>query len=208
MWCHSVINKKVLLREHKRHTAHHISSAQGVPGPRSGGVPSPRSRGVPHPWSGGYPISGPVGYPGYPPDQTWDGVPPSPQPDLGWGTPLPPATRPEMGYPPAIVIRQTFPSINITFPRTMYEAGNNAKNIYDCLKHLLICLFLAFIPVLLFKNLVVSFSTCGVIKYLKQSNPVSIFETGLVSHLVLSFEINFFVCSNLPTNQPDTIVRR
>ena len=49
---------------------------------------------------------------GYPPTQTWDGVPP--YPDLGRGTP-----------PPPMVKRQTFPSINITFPRTTYTGGKN-----------------------------------------------------------------------------------
>ena len=68
-------NKKVLLRERKRHTARRVASTRcaalsnpdlvggGVPGPRSGGstqskvqgVPSPRSGGVPSPRSGGTP---------------------------------------------------------------------------------------------------------------------------------------------------------
>ena len=53
------------------------------------------------------------------------GYPPPPYLDLGWGTPLP---RPEMGYPPhPKVNRQTFPSINITFPRTTYAGGNYTK---------------------------------------------------------------------------------
>ena len=72
-------NKKVLLREHKRHTARRVSSARyagregylvpgpgrGVPGPRSGeggylvpglgGYPDPGRGGVPSPRSGGVP---------------------------------------------------------------------------------------------------------------------------------------------------------
>ena len=93
-------NKKVLLRERKRHTARRVASARyadwgggGLPIPRSGGggthpqiqggfpVPGPggtpsqvRGRGVPHPRSrGAYSIPG------------WgEGVP---HQDLGWGTP-------------------------------------------------------------------------------------------------------------------------
>ena len=80
------------------------SQGPGVPHPRSGGVPCPRSGGYPIPGlgvpcpdlvMGGYPILtwsvGTLGTPpsrpgmGYPPIQTWDGVPP--HPDLGWGTP-------------------------------------------------------------------------------------------------------------------------
>ena len=115
-----------------------------------GGVPHPRSGGVPHPRSGGYPIPGLRGVPcsrsggvpspmsgGYPipglgetPSQVW-GVPcPArpqmgypPWPDLEWGIPLPPDLR--WGTPPAMVNRQTFPSINITFPRTTYAGGKN-----------------------------------------------------------------------------------
>ena len=65
--------KKVLLRERKRHTARRVASTRFVPGPgrepgpRSGGeVPGPRSRGVPHPRSRGYPIPGVEGYSRYP----------------------------------------------------------------------------------------------------------------------------------------------
>ena len=107
------VNKKVLLRERKRHTARRVSSARyaegggvtpsqvgGYPVPGLGGtlfqvwegrVGYPRSRGYPVPGLGGFPIqtwSG--GYPRYP--LTWDGVPSNlrwgtPLPDLGWGTP-------------------------------------------------------------------------------------------------------------------------
>ena len=107
-----IFNKKILLREGKRHTARRVASAcyadlsRGVPYLRSRGVPRPMSGGVPHPGSGvgvlhprsggGYPIPGPARgeggtpsqtWPGYPPGQTWDGVPP--RIDLGWGTPYP-----------------------------------------------------------------------------------------------------------------------
>ena len=197
-------NKKVLLRERKRHTARHVASAHyagegGIPHPvMVGGTPSRHVGGVPHPGhgGGGYPIQvmvgrgtpsshGGEGYPiqswggtpgiphhpdlgwvtphhpdlarggtlGNPPTiQTWDGVPPNhpdlgwgtphhpdlgwgtPHPDHGWGTP-PQPSRPGMGYPPTqtwdevpppppMVNRQTFPSINITFPRTTYAGGN------------------------------------------------------------------------------------
>ena len=113
-------NKKVLLRERKRHTARCVSSARyagvGVPSPRSGGwylvpglgdYPVPGSRGgYPIPGLGGYPIPCPGGVP---------------HPDLVGGYP----PEPEMGYPPRNVNRQTFPSINITFPRTTYAGGKN-----------------------------------------------------------------------------------
>ena len=73
-----------------------ISGPRGVPHPRSGGVPHPRSRGLSTQSRHGM---------GYPPGQTWDGVPP--RQDLGWGTPsqtwdgVPTQTwDPEMGYPP------------------------------------------------------------------------------------------------------------
>ena len=54
-----------------------------------GGYPIPGPGGVPHPMSGGYPIpgAGGGGTLGTPPGQTWDGVPPPPWPNLGWGTP-------------------------------------------------------------------------------------------------------------------------
>ena len=75
-----------------------------------------------------------------PPIQTWDGVPPYPDlgqgtphhPDLGWGTP--PLPKPGTGYPPPpMVNRQTFPSINITFPRTTYAGGKYTQNIIHVL---------------------------------------------------------------------------
>ena len=46
-------NKKVLLRERKRHTARRVASARNAGGWGSGGVPHLRSRGVPHPRSEG-----------------------------------------------------------------------------------------------------------------------------------------------------------
>ena len=81
--------------------------------------------------------------PGTPPLKIWDWVPPQksetwdPPQNLRPGTPpknLRPGTPPEnlrpgtppyldMGPPPK-VNRQTFPSINITFPRTTYAGGN------------------------------------------------------------------------------------
>ena len=74
------INKKVLLRERKRHTARRVAVASVC---YSGGgllrVPPPPGPGM-----------------GYPPTRTWDGV--LPYPDLGWDTPLP---GPGMGYPPS-----------------------------------------------------------------------------------------------------------
>ena len=116
-----ITNKKVLLRERKRHTARRVTSARyaalcngGVPW--VGGTPS-QVGGTPS-QVGGYPISGPGGYPilgqggypisgrGYPisvlgvhwvppPYRPGWGVPwVTPYPDLRWGTPL---LRPGMG---------------------------------------------------------------------------------------------------------------
>ena len=117
-------NKKVLLCEHKRHTAHHIASTRyaalsngggGYPIQSWwGGTPSSHGGGYPiQSWGGGTLSSHGRGYPRYPPGQTWDGVPPiqtwhgvPSHPDLGWGTPCPdlawgtPPSRPVMGYPP------------------------------------------------------------------------------------------------------------
>ena len=126
-------NKKVLLRERKRPTARHIANAHyaggvGTPYPRV--PPWPDLRWVPpiQTLDGVHPRPD-LGW-GNPPVQTWDGVPP-PSSRSGMGYPpiqtwdrIPP--RPGMGYqPPAMVNRQTFPSINITFPRTTYAGGKN-----------------------------------------------------------------------------------
>ena len=115
-------NKKVLLRERKRHTARCVASTRragrggtlgGAPLPVGGypGRGSPANGGVPQAgppcWGGtpgGAPLLGGVlrvgphhqldGVP--PPHHELDGVPPSP-PWAGWGTPLP--TMSWMGYP-------------------------------------------------------------------------------------------------------------
>ena len=107
-------NKKVLLRERKRHTARHVASARyvtvrgGYPVPGLGGVPHPRSRGgLPHPRlggtpsqvQGGYLIPGPGGTPSRPcqggtPSLPSPGVYPIPGP---WGVPHPDLVR--GGYP-------------------------------------------------------------------------------------------------------------
>ena len=109
-------NKKVLLRERKRHTARRVASthyaALSNPDLVRGGYPIqtelgwgtlPPEMGYPLAWDGvppplemGNPRPG-MGYPprpgmGYPPKLGW-GTPP----DLGQGIPLP---RPGMGYPP------------------------------------------------------------------------------------------------------------
>ena len=125
----STNNKKVLLRERKRHTARRVASARyakgGYPVPGPGGVPHHRSggRGVPHPRSAGTlgtPHLPDLGW-GTPPGQTWDGVPP---PGQTWDG-VPPPARPGMGYPPppASVDRHTDSCQNITFPRTTYAGG-------------------------------------------------------------------------------------
>ena len=130
------MNKKVLLRERKRHTTRRVASAHfadwgGVPWvtpcPRSGrGVPHSAdrgdpillTRGYPHPRSGwgylGVPLSWSwMGYPspprqqnGIPPIQTWDGIPPTPLPDLRWGTPpAPPASVDRLKILPSVILR-------------------------------------------------------------------------------------------------------
>ena len=87
-----------------------------------------------------------------PPPQTWDQVPPpdldlGPPPDLRPGTPPyldlgPPVPGPgtpphlDLGPPLPKVNRQTFPSINITFPRTMYAGGKNSECSYSKDAHL------------------------------------------------------------------------
>ena len=91
----------------------------------------------PHPVMGGYPPTIRPGM-GYPPPTIrpgmGDGVPPPTTIRPGMGHPLP--HHPDLGYPPPtiqtwdgapppppMVNRQTFPSINITFPRTTYAGG-------------------------------------------------------------------------------------
>ena len=98
-------NKKVLLRERKRHTDCRVASTRYAAPAGGGGVPQADAPllGVPRtgapcwgvPWVGtplpgvpqaGTPLSG--GTLGRcPPAWTWDGVPPPPS--AGWGTPLP-----------------------------------------------------------------------------------------------------------------------
>ena len=95
----NIKNKKVLLRERKKHTANHIASAcYAALSPDWGGVPHLRSRWrVSHPRSGwGYPIPGPGrGYP----SQVQVGITPSqvqvgyPIPGPGWGYPIPSLDR-------------------------------------------------------------------------------------------------------------------
>ena len=115
-------NKKVLLRECKRHTARRIASTRyaalsgGVPHPDlvggdlfhtwSGGTPSRPGQGSPtiQTWSEGYPIQTWLGSTRVPPQriQIWDEVPPlpemgySPSPDLRLGTPHP--HHPDLGW--------------------------------------------------------------------------------------------------------------
>ena len=153
-FCHYIFNKKVLLREHKRHTAHFIASAcyagGGTPS-QVWGVPCLRSRrgtlsqvwGVPHLRFRGYPVPGLGGTP----SQVWGGTP-----SLVWGVPHPrsggypvPAPGgfpryppiPDLGWgtppgqtwdgvpPPTSVDRYTDWCQNITFPCTTYAGGKN-----------------------------------------------------------------------------------
>ena len=83
-------NKKVLLRERKRHTDRRVASTPSVVLTGWGyPIPGPdRGRGVPYPWMGGYPHlwTGGQGWMGVPPVQGWMGVPPPPS-GPGRGTP-------------------------------------------------------------------------------------------------------------------------
>ena len=68
-------NKKVLLRERKRQTAHHVASARYAALSNGGG---------------GYPIQSWWGVPQVPPPSRpglGEGGTPTPCPDLGWGPP-------------------------------------------------------------------------------------------------------------------------
>ena len=175
-------NKKVLLRERKRHTARCVASARyaalsngegvtpasygggGTPTSHGGvshsvivvgrGYPIPSWWGEPHQVMGGIPSSHGCGgtwdgvplHPdlwwGTPLPQTWNRSPPdlgqrTPHPDLGWGTPphqdlgqcTPP--HPDLGWGTPLPTQtldgvfETFPSINITFPRTTCAGGKN-----------------------------------------------------------------------------------
>ena len=102
-----ISNKKVLLRERKRHTARCVASTRyvalcngggletGYPPPDMGyslnmGYPltwgTPWTWGTPQTWGTLWTWGTPQTWDGVPPTQTWDGVPP--------------LSRPEMGYPP------------------------------------------------------------------------------------------------------------
>ena len=100
---------------------HHPDLAGGVLHPvMVGGYPGypPTIR----PWMGYYPPSPTIQtWDGVPPQQTWGGVPPHHQ---TWDE-VPPHHQTWDGVPPPqpMVNRQTFPSINITFPRTTYAGG-------------------------------------------------------------------------------------
>ena len=103
-------NKTVLLREHKRHTDHHLSSTPCAVLYWGGGVPQVDAPWLGYPpvltWPGGLPrVGAPLA--GVPPILTWPGgyprrVPPwlgYPHPDLARGVPQAGASCP--GYPPA-----------------------------------------------------------------------------------------------------------
>ena len=103
-WLKLYTNKKVLLREHKRHTVHRVASAcypaPSLSGPGMGYPPSRPGMGYPPDLWWGIPPPD-LGW-GTPPTQTWDGVPPT-RPGTGYcltqtwdGVP----PRPVMGYPP------------------------------------------------------------------------------------------------------------
>ena len=114
------LNKKVFLRERKRHTDRSVSSTPSVT--RDGVLPLPRQgippAGVP-PWQG-YPPARSDGGGWVPPGQAQRGVPevgyprqgyPPPPAGPSWGTPLP---GPGQSIPPRC--GQTDTCQNITFP--------------------------------------------------------------------------------------------
>ena len=132
-------NKKVILRERKKHTVRHVASTRFAEmSPDWGGrVPHPvLDRGVPHQ----------VLTRGYPPSAGWG----TPCLDLGWGTPIqtwdgvPPFSR--MGYLPPIQTRdgvhphvQTWDGVlpckcrqteNITFPHPFGADGNYLHSLW------------------------------------------------------------------------------
>ena len=102
-------NKKVHLRERKRHTARRVAVAsacysgggtQSTPPDLGRGTPLDLKWGTPPPGSGmGYPPYLDLGW-GTPPTWTWDGVPPLPYLELRWGTPSPPHLELRWGTPP------------------------------------------------------------------------------------------------------------
>ena len=122
--CRSILlrNKKVLLRECKRHTARCVGNARYAALSNGwGGTPSSPGGGYP-----GYPSPtrpGRGGTPGTPPPsrlgttQTWDGV-----------SPLP---RPGMGYPPPL--RKCGRTENITSPILRIRTVKNFEGSYTCL---------------------------------------------------------------------------
>ena len=102
------LNKKVLLREHKRHTTHHVANTPcAVLSPVDGG-----GGGLPHLWTGGIPIQDDRGLDrgtpcpqnplSYPCQVGWDTPYPHwagwvyPQVKAGWGTPW---VKAGWGYP-------------------------------------------------------------------------------------------------------------
>ena len=136
-------NKKVLLRERKRHTARRVASARyaalsngwgrGYPSSPGGGGGTPPTiqtwswGGVPstiQTWDGVPPtIQTWDGVPprpgmGYSPTQTWDGVPPPPRPGTGYSPP-----RPGMGYP-SVKVWTDKQTENSTFPHPSDTGGN------------------------------------------------------------------------------------
>ena len=119
-------NKKVLLRERKRHTARRVASARYAA--LMGGVPR-----VPphHPDLARVPPTPGMGY--LPPSRPVRGTPPHPRPGMGyptpssrpgWGTPPPTQTWDGVPPPPTNVNRQT-PVKTVPSRRTTYAGGND-----------------------------------------------------------------------------------
>ena len=90
----SILNKKVLLHEHKRHTACQVTSACSAALSSEGGTPIQFQWGYLHPVPMGVPPSSPIGGVPHPVQMV---VPPF-SPD--WGYPMVPPPIGQMGYPP------------------------------------------------------------------------------------------------------------
>ena len=136
-------DKKVLLRERKRHTARRVASARyaalsngwvggvpptiqtwpGYPPPLGWGTPPPSRPGrvPPTPGMGYPPPSRPVW--GTSPPQTWDEVPPPP-PQTWDGVPPLPASVNRLKISPSSILRMRAAKI-VPSRRTPYEGGKN-----------------------------------------------------------------------------------
>ena len=119
------VNKKVLLRERKRHTARRVASASyAALSNGAGGVPHPVLAGTLQPSRPGQ--GGTQGTPH--PDLSL--CTPLPHPDLGWGTP-PVQTCDGVPPPPPVEVWADTQSENITFPHPSDAGGKYIEKCTD-----------------------------------------------------------------------------